>query len=302
MLRRLAILSTCALLAAVFGGCSEKTAAGNHDTYKDIGKTFDDSEPPPAERKPVKGADLSKMSDANKERFEKLVDQLASPCGKAHSLRTSRNTDTGCVRAPFAVRYVVELIRDGASDKEVTELYQDRYKERPKHEFNLEGVPRLGPDDAPVTLVEFFDYGCPACKMFAPELDRAVRAFPTEVALYYKMFPLSIHPNSVEAAQAGLAAAKQGKFEEMHKVLFENAEAHTLADVKKYAEQLGLDMNKFMKDFAAAQPVVAASKKEGIEAGVQSTPTLFINGIEYSGPQGDKYIKMFIEEAAAMAR
>ena len=74
MLRRLAILSTCALLAAVFGllgGCSEKTAAGNHDTYKDIGKTFDDSEPPPTERKPVKGANLSKMSDANKARFEK---------------------------------------------------------------------------------------------------------------------------------------------------------------------------------------------------------------------------------------
>jgi protein-disulfide isomerase len=306
VLRTQAILSTCAVALGLLAIGCEKSSAGNQDGYKDIGKSFDDSEPKPEERKPVEGVDLASMSEANRNRFEKLVDQLASPCGKAHSLRTSRNTDASCVRAPFAVTYVVELLADGASDKEVVDLYEDRYREQPRHAFNLSATPRLGPDDAPVKLVEFYDYGCPACKMFAPELDRSVRAFPTGAVLYYKQFPLAAHADSGPAAKAALAAHKQGKFDEMHKLLFQNAShpeaKHKLEDLKGYAKSLGLDMSKFMQDFAAAEAQITADKNEGIGAGVQSTPTLFINGREFKGPQGDKYLKMFIEEEIALSR
>lgn len=287
---------------AVLAAC-EKSSAGNADDYKDIGKSFEEDKTPPDQRKPVEGVDLSELSDADKTRFNTLVDKLASPCGKAHSLRTSRNTDTGCIKAPFAASYVLELIRDGAPDKQIVEFYQDRYKEHKKHAFKLNAeIPRKGPDDAPVVLVEFFDYGCGHCKDFAPELGRAVEEFPTEVALYYKQFPLSNHPDSGPAAQAALAAARQGKFDAMHKQLFLNAPRHKPDDLRKYAQSIGLDMAKYEADYAAAKGQVTADKNEGIAAGVSSTPTLYINGVTYTGPPVDKYVIAFIREALALSR
>lgn len=302
MLRTLGILATCGVIGTLAAAC-EKSSAGNADDYKEIGKTFEDPTPP-EQRKPVEGIDLSELSEADQTRFNNLVDKLASPCGKAHSLRTSRNTDATCIQAPFAATYVAELIKDGAPDKQIIEFYQDRYKEgQQRHAFKLgAAVPHKGPDDAPVVLVEFFDYGCGHCKDFAPELGRAVEAFPTQVALYYKQFPLSSHPDSVPAAQAALAAARQGKFDEMHKLLFLNAPRHKLDDLKGYAMSLGLDMAKFETDFAAVKQLVTADKNEGIAAGVTSTPTLYINGITYTGPPIEKYVAAFIREAVALSR
>ena len=300
VLRTLGILGTCAALAVV-AGC-EKSSAGNADNYANIGKTFDDPTPP-EQRKPVEGIDLSEMSEADKTRFNTLVDKLASPCGKPHSLRTSRNTDAECIQAPFAASYVAELIKDGAPDKQIVEFYQDRYKDHEKRAFKLGAeVPRKGPDDAPVVLVEFFDYGCGHCKDFAPELAEAVGAFPTDAVLYYKQFPLSSHPDSGPAAQAAIAAARQGKFDEMHKLLFLNAPRHKPDDLKGYAKSLGLDMQRFEADYAAAAPQVTADKNEGIAAGVTSTPTLYINGITYTGPPIEKYVVSFVREALALSR
>ncbi len=305
MLRNLAIFGTCIGLATSVGCKKNAGGADSKDNIDNqaIAKTFDKSEPPPAERKPMEGVDLSGLGDGMTQRFEKLADTLASPCGKAHSLRTSKNTDAGCIRAPFAIRYVVQMIKDGLTDKEVVKWYGGVYREKtPQRAFKLDGVPHEGPDDAPATIVEFYDYGCAACKAFAPELDNAFKAHPNDAAVYYKQFPLSAHPDSGPAAQAALAAAKQGKFHEMHRVLFQNAPRHKLPALKTYAESLGLDMDKFMVDYAAAAPIVTADKNEGIAAEVASTPTVFINGTVYSAPHVADYIGLFIQEAAALKR
>lgn len=302
MLRKLGILGTCVALAGL--AACEKSSAGNADDYKHIGKSFEEDPTPPEQRKPVEGIDLSSMSDADQTRFTTLVDKLASPCGNAHSLRTSRNTDSSCIKSSFAATYVAELIKDGAPDKQIVEFYEDRYnKDHQRHAFKLDAeVPRKGAEDAPVVLVEFFDYACGHCKDFASELGRAVEAFPTEVVLYYKQFPLAGHPDSGPAAQAAIAAARQGKFDEMHKLLFLNAPRHKPDNLRGYAKSLGLDMARFETDYAAAQPQVVADKNEGIAAGVTSTPTLYINGVTYTGPPIDKYVKAFISEALALSR
>lgn len=294
-------------LLLVLSACGKKSSAdGNeYDSYQDIEQTFDDSEPAAAERQPVEGAKLEGLSAADVERFEKLVDRLPSPCGKAHSLRTSRNTDAECVRAPFAVEYVVALIGDGATEEQVRELYELRYGEEAlkRHGFKLDAsMPHKGPTDAPVVLVEFFDYGCPACARIKPLLDEVVKSYPRDVALYYKMYPLASHPNSAAAAQAALAAAEQGKFEEMHALLFENQHSHSEADLRSYAEKLGLDMQKFKSDFDAASAAVKADKKEGDEAGVMGTPTLYVNGSIWQGPEEPKYLKMWVDEQLALTR
>jgi len=298
-----AIIASLALLGLA-AGCGKKNGASERDEYKDIAKTFDDSEPPPEKRKPVEGVDLGKLSDIDKQRFEKLIDKLPSPCGKSHSLRTSKNTDAECLRAKFAVDYVVALMVDGANDDEAREMYQLRYgKDEAKKGFRLsEAVPHIGPGDARIVLVEFFDYGCPACQEFAPQLKEVVTDYPTDVVLYYKQFPLDAHEDSKGAAQAALAAGKQGKYHEMHDLLFANPNAHKKDALFGYAKKIGLDMAKFEADYAASEALVNADKQEGVSAGVASTPTLYLNGREYGGPQWAKYVKMWIEEELAVNR
>lgn len=262
-------------------------------------------EPPEADKKPVEGAKLDALKDDEKKRFETLVDKLPSPCGKTHSLRTSRNTDASCARAPFAVSYVTALIEDGASDEDVQNLYMSRYpSERKVAKLDVSAkVPHTGPDDARVVVVEFYDYGCPACAEFAPVLREVQEAYPRDVAVYYKQFPITAaHPDSGNAAQAALAAGKQGKFKEMHELLFENLHAHKKSDVDGYARKLGLDMAKFEADFAAASAQVDADRTEGNAAGVQGTPTAFLNGVRWEGPSTAKYLKMWVDEELALNR
>jgi len=293
------------VVLSVGGAACNKSSAKNdkEEAYKDIEKSFDDSEPPPEERKPVDGADLKELSEADRSRFDDIVDKLPSPCGAGHSLRTSRNLHAKeCVRAPFAVDYVLELIKDGANNKEVKDFYELRYGEgaSERHGFKLEdSTPHSGPADAQVVLVEFYDYGCPACAVMKPVLEEIVTAYPTDVVLYYKMFPLASHKDSGAAAQAALAASKQGRFKEMHAMLFENQFAHKASDLTGYAKAIGLNMTQFEADMAAAKAIVDSDRAEGERVGIAGTPSLYINGSVYQGPDATKYMKMWIDEALA---
>jgi protein-disulfide isomerase len=268
----------------------------------ELPKLVDD--PAPADRKPVTGAKLDGVKPDDVKRFEALADQLPSPCGKAHSLRTSRNTDEACLRAPFAVDYVTTLLQEGASDEELKALYVARYpSERKVEKFELGATrPHIGPEDARVVFVEYFDFGCPMCGEFAPILKEVQAAYPRDVVIYYRQFPLPGHPNSDIAAQAAIAAGKQGKYKEMHELLFSDQHAHAQSDLDGYAAKLGLDMKKFAADFKAAEAGVAADKAEGIAAGVQGTPTIFINGVKWEGPPAAKYVKLWVDEELALNR
>jgi protein-disulfide isomerase len=251
---------------------------------------------------PVPGVDVSKLDKAKAERFQSLANTLKSPCGKAHSLRTSLTEDTTCKRASFAARYVIEMLADEASDSEVKELSDLRYKETERKTFKLDGAPHSGAPDAPVKVVEFFDYGCPRCKEFGPILKEALAAFPDQAVLYYKQFPLPSHVNSKGAAQAALAAHEQGKFQAMHELLFARSPNHRKPELVEYAKAVGLDMARFEANFAAAQAKVEADVAEGDAAGINGTPTIFVNGKVYEGPAHPKYLGMWIEEELAVNR
>jgi len=151
------ILAAALALFPLGTGCSKEDSAPKKplkSAYKDIEKPFDKSEPPSAERKVVAGVDLSELDKGLVVRFDYLVDKLPSPCGKAHSLRTSRNTDTSCKRAPFAVEYVFELLKDGGPDDTIKELYALRFREQKKVVFKHDDqAPHTGPTDASVKVV-----------------------------------------------------------------------------------------------------------------------------------------------------
>jgi protein-disulfide isomerase len=282
---------------------SPKADPGAHTAIDHGSGTAATADTGPVDTSPLAGITTDKLSDDKKQLFFKLVGSLSSPCGKAESLRKSFTGDTTCKRAPFAVRYVLSLVEDEATEPQVREEFDKKYKPQATQvTFDVSKAPHAGPDDAPVKLYEFFDYGCPHCKVFKPMLEQVVKDEAGKAVEYFMMFPLDKHEQSKSAAQAVLAAAAQGKFKEMHDILFDKAPDHDREHVTEYAKSLGLDMQKFDTDYAAALPQVTSDVAQGEKAGVDSTPTLYFNNRKYEGPMHPKYIEMWIDEELAVNR
>ncbi len=141
--------------------------------------------------------------------------------------------------------------------------------------------PSRGDAKAPVTVVEFTDFQCPACKAMHPVLSETLKSYGNRVRFIVRNFPLDQHANARKAAEAAGAANAQGKFFEYIAVLFENQDALDVPSLKKYATQLGLDRARFDADLDkgvyAAQ--VRRDVADGEMYGVDSTPSIFINGV-----------------------
>lgn len=138
-----------------------------------------------------------------------------------------------------------------------------------------------GNPNAGTVLVEYADFECPYCAMAYPYVKRLSLQHGKEMADVFRPFPLpQIHPHSMHAAQAAEAAGKQGKFWEMHDLLFENRQRLDDKSLLEYAERLKLNIPQFEKDFASRATIEAIehSYERGIREGVQGTPTFFLNG------------------------
>jgi protein-disulfide isomerase len=258
----------------------------------------------PVDTAPLAGVELGKLSGDKAQLFYKLIGSLKSPCGKAHSLRTSYTSDSSCKRAPFAVRYVVSLLEDEASETDTRNEYAKKYEKTDKPvTFDVSKAPHVGAEDARIRFVEFFDYECPHCALFKPQMEQVISDKQGQVSLYLMMYPIeSKHPGSRSAAQAALAANQQGKFKEMHDKLFEETPRHDHDSVIGYAKALGLDMARFEKAYDEASAQVTGDLKQGENAGVDSTPTVFFNDRKYEGPMHPKYLEMWIDEELAVNR
>ena len=160
----------------------------------------------------------------------------------------------------------------------------------------------LGADHAPATLVEYADFECPHCKQAEPVLKHLLEILPGKLRLVFRHFPLEgAHPHALLAAQAAEAAAGQGKFWEMHDLLFANSAHLKLHDLQRYAEQLELDMTRFnaeMLDEVYLQRVrehIAGADKSG----VRGTPGLFLNGRVLDTSFGLQAIEQAVEKLLA---
>lgn len=133
---------------------------------------------------------------------------------------------------------------------------------------------------APVTITIFDDFQCPYCARLLPTLDKVLSAYPQQVRLVFKHFPLSMHKFAGPAAIASIAARNQGKFWPMHDKLFANYNKLDDEKIRALAESVGLDMARFDKDLLdpALQQEVAADVQLGTKAGVRGTPAVYING------------------------
>jgi protein-disulfide isomerase len=149
--------------------------------------------------------------------------------------------------------------------------------------ISVDDDPWQGPVSAPVTIVMFGDFQCSACARTAPMLKKAISEFPGKVRFVARDFPLeNIHKNAFAAALAAGAANAQGKFFEYSDLLYRNQDALDVASLRKYAEQIGLNVKQFEIDFSAAKTAAEVRKDmaDGRSYGVGGTPTIFVNGIK----------------------
>jgi protein-disulfide isomerase len=161
---------------------------------------------------------------------------------------------------------------------------------------------RSGPDDAPVTLVEYGDFECPSCGAAYPNVEDVRKKMGARLRFVFRHFPLTqMHPHAMHAAEAAEAAGAQGKFWQMHGMLFEHQDALEDEDLVRYAKSLHLDDKRFASELASDAYVkgIRQGIGSGIRSGVNGTPTFFINGVRYDGSWDASDLLAALEAAAA---
>ena len=188
---------------------------------------------------------------------------------------------------------LLPLIRQHLADQKSEQIYQDfvgqletkygviTHFQPLRIDVATEGHPSHGPADAPVTIVEFSDFECPYCQAMLDTIKNVQEAYGEKVRLVYRQFPLnSIHPNAQKAAEASLCANDQGRFWEMHDLMFEDQRGLSVEALTKKAESLELDGATFEKCLTSNKYAeqVKQDVMDGTVVGVTGTPAVFVNG------------------------
>jgi len=153
-----------------------------------------------------------------------------------------------------------------------------------------------------ITIVEYGDYQCPACKTYHGFLQKLQGEFDDKLTVKFYHFPLQTHAYAGLAARAAEAARNQGKFKEMHNMLFENQSAWSnssaRATIRGFARELELDMEQFNEDWHSMETFnkVREDKKAGKKRQVRGTPTLYIGETEIPLPMNYEQLKEYIAE------
>jgi len=159
-----------------------------------------------------------------------------------------------------------------------------------------------GPTEAAVTLVEYGDYECPYCGATYPIIKEVQSRMGERLRFVFRNFPITTsHPHAEQAAETAEAAATQGRFWQMHDLLYENQKRLRDPDLRDYAERLSLDVERFDKELA--EHVHAARVREdfmsGVRSGVNGTPTFYINGTRHDDSYDVETMVAALERAAA---
>jgi len=171
-----------------------------------------------------------------------------------------------------------------------------------RYEIASEGFPSIGPEDAPITIVEFSDYQCPFCLRWHEQVyEPLLNAYPGKIRLVYRHFPLtSIHPDAFPAAEAAMCAGDQNAYWQFHEKLFSSSALGSNV-YSQYAQELGLDMTAFESCITEQKfkEAVQADLDFAVDLGVRSTPTFFINGLAIVGAQPLDIFKQVIDKELA---
>jgi len=162
-----------------------------------------------------------------------------------------------------------------------------------------------GPADAAVTLVQYGDYECPYCGAAYPIIKEVVARMGRRLRFVFRNFPITTsHPHAEQAAEAAEAAATQGKFWQMHDLLYANQRRLRDQDLRAYAEKLGLDVERFDKELAEHVHAdrVHEDFMSGVRSGVNGTPAFYINGARHDDSYEIEALLAALERAAVEGR
>jgi protein-disulfide isomerase len=215
--------------------------------------------------KKVTEEDSRKFYEENKERINAGFDQV-----KPQIIQYLQNQEVQKAEAAYA-----QELRKAAT----VQVFLSE-PEPPVYSISTDDQPSKGNPTAPVTIVEFTDYQCPSCARTQPVLEEVSGEYGDKVRLVARDFPLDQHTYAAKAAEAAEAAREQGKYWEYVAILFKNQDALQVEKLKEYATRLGLDRAKFDQalDSGKFSDKVVRDLSEGGKLGVNSTPTVFING------------------------
>ena len=247
--------------------------------------------------------DLSGLTPVQKQAVLRIIREQDCSCLCGLKTAECLMKDPNCSYSKQLAEIAVQGVKDGKTLLEISKLMDASPKaHRPKLledpvPVPVDGAPTRGPEDARITLVEFSDFECPYCALAVKEVATIMAAYPSQVRLIYKQFPLTMHPHAALAAAASLAANAQGKFWEMHDLLFGNFRKLTRENILAWAQQLNLDMDKFKADLDSSkyQAVIKKDLADGEAVGVYGTPAFFINGKHYNGPMTMELLKPILD-------
>jgi len=237
--------------------------------------------------------DMAGLTPAKKATALKLLRNRDCTCGCGMKVAQCRVEDPGCTFSRGLASVVVAAIKEGKTETAALAAAEaSKFGHRPEPKLLDDpvtiptvGAPAIGPADAKITLVEFSDFQCPYCVKAIHQLDAVMKAYPNQVKLIFKQYPLDSHPQASISAAAALSAHQQGKFWPMHDALFANRDRLSRKTILDLATGLGLDMKRFTADLDSpdTKKAVARDIDDGDKAGVEATPTVFIDGRRYNG-------------------
>src|ERR1041384_6264756 len=238
--------------------------------------------------------ELTGLSPAKTATPLRLLRDYDCTCGCGMKVAECRVKDPGCTYSKSLAATLVGAIKSGKNEADALAAARaSKYGTAPAPPkllddpvtVSIAGSPVAGPQDAPVTLVEFSDFQCPYCYKAAAQLSAVLKAFPTQVKLVFRQYPLDSHSQAALAAAASIAAHRQGKFWPLHDAMFAHHEDLSRPSITALASKAGLDMKRFEADWPAKETLTAVTRDitEGDRVGVEGTPTVFLNGQHYHG-------------------
>jgi len=251
--------------------------------------------------------DLAGLTTAQQTKVLKILRANNCSCGCGMKMAECRMKDPSCSYSKNMAALIVDSIRHGKSETEALAAAKASKwgQGPPDHSKPLEDpvaipvsdAPVRGPVNAPVTLVEFSDFQCPFCITATPQLEALLKAYPTQVKLVFKEFPLDSHSQAALAAAAALAANRQGKFWQLYDGMFAQKGNLSRKGILALAAGSGLDMKRFQADLDSPEIKRAVNKdiSDGEQIGVDSTPTLFVDGQRFNGPLTAASLKPIVD-------
>ena len=226
--------------------------------------------------------DLSSLSEAARHEVTQAMGEEFCGCGAPHTLASCVQSHTGCRHSRREVQLAAYLAERGATAAELGVVLA-RYNlsfQQPRSKLPVDNRMCMGDAKAPVTVVEFADFECPICGASRPILETFAKEHAGVVRLCYLPFPLAQHPNSMPAGQAALFAREHGKFWAVHDGLFENQKRLSPDVIREVVVKAGLSADGWAKALAKEtyKAELEQLRDSGLAAGVQGTPTVYMNG------------------------